>query len=845
MIRTLAAALATSTCIVALATPAAAQTREYNIPAGSLKSALDAYVRQSGRQVVYRADQVRSARSPGTRGQQSPEAALAAILAGSGFTTRADGNLVAIVRTGNGSASAQSGSGEATAGSAAADDESAEIIVTGSRVRGAAPASPVSVIARDDIDRSGASSVAEVLQTLPQNFGGSLNVTNFGASGSQAISNPGGAASASLRGLGADATLILFDGHRIAKTGFTNASDASAIPLIAVERVEVLTDGASAVYGSDAIGGVINFVLKKRFDGATLSATAGLPTRGHGIDHQLGGAIGQDWGNGSALVSYQYADQQNLDARNREFSQTATSPTDLVPNLQSHSAALFIRQDVGAGVSLFADGFYNHRRVNQNLGNFRNENTDESYAAVIGGSISLSGDWTANFEISRAEDNTTQNSYNLPGSPGDTPSITLYKNVQSSGEVYAGGSLFALPAGDVKMAAGAGYRHERSSNFTPSNTSSVSGGSRNIAYLYGELIVPILESGGPLPLLEGSLAGRFEHYSDVGETVNPKLGLIFRPVSGLSLKGSWGTSFRAPPLTSLFAPRSEFLFRLSDPTSPTGSTVSLITGGGNPNLNPEKSESWTLGAEFAPPTVPGLRLSATYFSYDFKGKILNPVTNLNLALVDSLYAPYVTRNPSLSEVNAVVASATTFRNFTFPPATLADVRAIVFNDSANVSRWKASGIDIAASYAWDAANGRFEIDGSATRLINRQQLIPGSAFARVSGTVFNPPTWKARVGVSYDNGPWGVSVFGNYRSSLLNGVDRIGSNTTFDGQLRYTVAENSGPLGKFTFAFSVINMFDRDPPRIPDTTGFYAVGYDSANDVPLGRVIRLRVTKTF
>src|SRR5690606_30918754 len=104
MIRTLAAILATTTCIVALATPAAAQTREYNIPAGSLKSALDAYVRQSGRQVVYRADEVRTARSQGARGQLSADAALANLLAGSGFTTRVDGNLIAIVKRGNGPA---------------------------------------------------------------------------------------------------------------------------------------------------------------------------------------------------------------------------------------------------------------------------------------------------------------------------------------------------------------------------------------------------------------------------------------------------------------------------------------------------------------------------------------------------------------------------------------------------------------------------------------------------------------------------------------------------------------------------------------------------------------------
>lgn len=101
MTRKLVAALVTSTCIVAIATPAAAQTREYNIPAGSLKAALDSYVRQSGRQVVYRADEVKKARSPGARGAQSADAALKALLAGTGYTTRIDGSLVAIVKGGN------------------------------------------------------------------------------------------------------------------------------------------------------------------------------------------------------------------------------------------------------------------------------------------------------------------------------------------------------------------------------------------------------------------------------------------------------------------------------------------------------------------------------------------------------------------------------------------------------------------------------------------------------------------------------------------------------------------------------------------------------------------------
>lgn len=97
--RKLAAALAASVCVVAIATPAQAQVRHFNIGAGSLKSALDAYARQSGRQVIYKVDEVRSARSKGAKGSMSADDALDAVLAGSGFAARKDASgALAIVR---------------------------------------------------------------------------------------------------------------------------------------------------------------------------------------------------------------------------------------------------------------------------------------------------------------------------------------------------------------------------------------------------------------------------------------------------------------------------------------------------------------------------------------------------------------------------------------------------------------------------------------------------------------------------------------------------------------------------------------------------------------------------
>ncbi|MBY8828848.1 secretin and TonB N-terminal domain-containing protein [Hephaestia mangrovi] len=172
MVRTFAAALATSTCIVSLAVPASAQTREYNIPAGPLKEALDAYVRQSGQQIVYRADQIRSARSPGAHGSLSPSAALAALLADSGFTVRVDGNLIAIVKaSGNGDAATDH---IALNGVTAADDAS-QIVVTGSRIRGGSTASPVITINSEQIRQEGLTDLGEVMRSIPQNFEGGQN----------------------------------------------------------------------------------------------------------------------------------------------------------------------------------------------------------------------------------------------------------------------------------------------------------------------------------------------------------------------------------------------------------------------------------------------------------------------------------------------------------------------------------------------------------------------------------------------------------------------------------------------------------------------------------------------
>lgn len=320
MIRTLAAALAASTCIVALATPAAAQgqEQEFNIPAGSLKSALDAYVRQSGRQIVYRGDEVRSARSPGVRGSMSPDAALATLLAGSGFTTRIDGKLVAIVKAGNGdAANAVASLGQESDGQ---DGRGiSEILVVGSRSqnldirRSEDDSQPYVVFDAEEIQRSGASDLDSFFQSrLAQNAANAVPAQS-GASNTGKID---------LRGFGTNQTLILIDGRRVAGAPFVDSFDQPAIgsiPLSAIERVEVLPAAAGGIHGGGATGGVVNIILKRNYSGLSLNASYGQSFRGDGGNWKMGGfyGFGLESGRTHVDLAFQYSRDRGLDFNER------------------------------------------------------------------------------------------------------------------------------------------------------------------------------------------------------------------------------------------------------------------------------------------------------------------------------------------------------------------------------------------------------------------------------------------------------------------------------------------------------------------------------------------------
>ena len=191
-----------------------------------------------------------------------------------------------------------------------------EVTVTGTRLQGGDPTARVDVITAEDIARQGLTSVEDVIRSIPQNFS-TINSSNSLHFGSDLLDeNLGalglGAATVNLRGFGSKNTLVLLNGKRLA--GISSLADQLAanlndIPAGAIERVEISLDGGSAVYGSDAVAGVINIITKRDFRGLSVSAKMeDSSTGGDANSVSLYGGIGWDSGNASVILTAHHSD---------------------------------------------------------------------------------------------------------------------------------------------------------------------------------------------------------------------------------------------------------------------------------------------------------------------------------------------------------------------------------------------------------------------------------------------------------------------------------------------------------------------------------------------------------
>ncbi|WP_343699753.1 TonB-dependent receptor [Caulobacter sp.] len=313
-----------------------------SLPGGPLdKSLVDLGV-QGHVTIFFQNQLVAGRRAPAVHGQMTPREALDLLLAGSGIEVQRARPGVLVLRpsrlpvadqrpTPRSKLLPQTVDPRAVATTAMVDGNVTELeeVVVGSHIRGVKDGpSPVIVLGRDDIDRNGYATVADALTSLPQAFGGTTadDVTMVGSDPTN--TNSAFSTAVNLRGLGPDATLVLVNGRRLAGAGLMgDFADISMIPLSAIARIEVLTDGASALYGSDAVGGVVNLVMRDRYDGAETRLRFGGSTHGDLGQYQFAQTFGKSWASGSVLFSAEFQRRNSLASARRDY----TASTDLRP----------------------------------------------------------------------------------------------------------------------------------------------------------------------------------------------------------------------------------------------------------------------------------------------------------------------------------------------------------------------------------------------------------------------------------------------------------------------------------------------------------------------------------
>ncbi len=608
---------------------------------------------------------------------------------------------------------------------------------------------------------AGQSSFADVIRTIPPNFGGGQNAgVGYHVPAGSGLDLDGGL-SINLRGLGSDATLTLLDGRRMSYAGATQGIDLSAIPFGAVERIDVVP-GASALFGSDAVAGVVNVILRRDFNGLETSARLGGSTDGGNFQQQYGATAGRRWRSGSAMLSYEYARTTSVQANERRHAEDRTPGVTLTPYLRHHNAALVVRQTVADSLTFDIDLLCNKRWWGQALPlnragdlsvsrvNFAR--TSQSWSAAPSIALALPAEWLVTLGGSYGWNTSEFGGVYTYGADRFPAAAGIYRNIAQNVELSGNGKLIEIPGGNVKAALGAGYRRNLFRR-SGSTASAVIDASQDSYYAFGELSVPIFWPG-QLPALgrslDLSLAARYERYPDVDSVVTPKLGVIYAPSPDFSIKGSWGRSFRTPTLYEQYRPATTAHYAASSFGGSAGATA-IYVWGGNADLCPERSSNWSGTFELHPRWLVGAKLVVSYFAIRYRDRIVTPVAYVSQALSNSVYAEYFEADPSATDQTAAIAKGTTFTNYSDTAYDPASVVALVDNSNVNAGRQTVHGLDILASYELAAFGGTVRALANGSYIRSRQKISSGQPTTVMAETIFNPPHFRARGELGWSN----------------------------------------------------------------------------------------------
>jgi outer membrane receptor protein involved in Fe transport len=828
----------TAFATAALSTPALAQAKHYDIPAQPVATSINVLAKQGDVQIIAPEKVTKGIRGNPVHGNMGADEALHALLAGTGLTYhKSDERTFVIESSPRGNALPG-----ADAGTEGAPSEGGAIVVTGSRIRGASPTSPVRIVGTKEIERSGYAEVGDFIRSLPENFAGGENPGNIGVAFANA--NQANGSTVNLRGLGDGATLVLVNGRRIAGNASNQSGDISGIPISAISRIEILTGGSSAIYGSDAVAGVVNFITRRDFNGLELNGSVGGATRGGAFEQTysaLGGVSQSRW---HALGNFEHSVQDGVQTHDRDFTAGAIPDLYLLRPQHRNSAYFNAGADItdrlSAGVQvLWSEHSTNDvQQLSTTSDRFALDTRTRSHLASAALTYRMSADWTVEIDASNAANKTHY--------VQTAPRLAFnqhFDNATNSVEATVNGAL-PLPSGKLEMAFGGGWREE---SYSHTGVSGGGTGSHDIGYAFGELRLPLVSPSpdrAGLNAFEVSASGRYEHYTDFGNTAIPKLGVRYVPFPALTVRATWGKSFKAPTFQQLVQPTTLGIYPAWIMGGTSGNAI-YIGGGGSGDLRPERSKSWTLGADFAPSTVPSLHLGISYFNIAYKDRVVIPISAPTTALSNPIFAPFVDFNPSAAEQADAIANADRVNNLTGAPYDPATVVALVENVWTNAIAQKVRGADLSYRQDFDLAGGRLSAFANATLIQIDQQALPTLPTTRISGTLGNIPEFRARGGLSWGSGGFSGTVIVNYHDGEtdtgITPTRHVASLTTVDAALRYRFEAL-----KLDLTAAVTNLFDKDPPFAAGPGVWQAgINYDSVNASPLGRIVRAGVRKRF
>lgn len=591
--------------------------------------------------------------------------------------------------------------------------------VTGSHIKrlDVEGTSPIRTVTRKEMEKTGYNSVSDVLRDT--------TVNSFGSTREASGSNAAGVAHVNLRGLGSSNTLVLLNGQRLPSDAVTGAVDLNLIPMAAVERIEVLKDGASATYGSDALGGVVNIITRKDFSGSEIAFAQTTPEAAGGKRQEISLVNGINRERFNMVNVVQYRDNEKIYSRDREWSNHGVSrlgspgsyksdgaskwsadpncPPEMIehtpngdfctfkhsnystqlPAIQQLSLLSESNIEVTGRVKMkarlggtqkkaqwafapapgsftvpgnVADGLgpgggplpgatpgqdldVQYRLAD--LGNRDHEIETKALNALVGATVEVGRGWevevnTAHnrvetmdrgvngYALTSVIENAIANGQHNPfAAPGQRGSLAGARYVPwekttselTSVDLKAQGEFGHVPAGRFGMAVGATLTNQKFKDQSDDasandevfgNAGSNGGGGRDTRAVYSELAIPITKK------LELQLAGRYDQYSDFGDTTNPKAAFLYRPVPSVLMRGSVGTGFKAPLMQDLYAASSNgnptFIDHVScareqaagGPTPSCTPRQYNVTSSGNTGLKEERSLSYNAGVMFEP-----------------------------------------------------------------------------------------------------------------------------------------------------------------------------------------------------------------------------------------------------